>query len=630
MKFVKTSPALIAYAISAFLPFVVSAVDVEWTGAGANDKWKTSQNWSTDWCLPSSSDAVVFKGPWGEGKGRIADTESTQQTQSAIKFLNPLDEPMTIRGTGSAGGVKTGDTFYFGCGVGATGSAVFDGGTYSIPYYNKFKFASPGGGRADFVVTNDAVVKSGAFLLGEKATNNVVNITIAGGETSVYGITMQGVRGTNSVAVTGGRLLSVPWSGDSHSRIEIGTGSDGRSEFVVAGGCVIATNRNSTFNRGILAGGASNTLGRVEIRSGEVVTDGIVLGTSPFARAEYYQCGGLVRNVGNLVLGNYTAAAYKKIDAQVVFDGGVCSNKNIYIGHQRDKQTVGEMIVSNGLVVAEGKVLVANAGTGALIMEGGELIAVGGVVQHNNTGADSTSSRIRLNGGVLTTPYVVHVKHSGNPRASSLEFNGGTLRAASDTDILIGPTNELTVTVLENGGKIDTNGHRAVIPKEMSGAGALTKIGAGSLELTGANTYAGGTVVEEGLLVANATYAADVVLKGGGLLVPNRGKNPKVASLLVEGAGTLTTEIADGSCDCLRIDGAMTFEADAKLAIALSLPQDNQVRGTYALVSGLAGKATLDDFAVVPTKGYNVTLSLEAGVLYAKVRPASGLTLIIR
>ena len=408
----------------------------------------------------------------------------------------------------------------------------------------------------------------------------------------------------------------------------------------------MATNTGAVFSSGIIAGSASNATGRVEIHGGIVRTASIGLATSPFSRGEYYQDGGTLVNLGELALGSYSAQANKKMEAQAVFNGGISSNKTISVGHSRDRHTVGTMIVSNGLVCAD-NLYVANSGTGFLFVEGGELCIRGDVIQHNGTGevegGKSTESQIFLNGGVLSATRVMHCLHSGNPRFSRLVFNGGTLRAQADSDCLIGPnddelisyvggvgnTNEYEVALNGKGGTIDTAGHTVVIPKALTGDGALTKIGAGMLELTGKNLYRGGTIVREGSLVANAVYAPNVTLDGGSLLVPNRGEKPSVAALAVS-SGKLRTEISSSTCDTLQVAGDVTWNEGASLVVSPVLNPSEAIWGDFALLSGLSADVTLDRFSVEPVKGYDIRLSLKDGVLSARIRKNNGFKIIIR
>ncbi|WP_232807660.1 S8 family serine peptidase, partial [Serratia surfactantfaciens] len=51
---------------------------------------------------------------------------------------------------------------------------------------------------------------------------------------------------------------------------------------------------------------------------------------------------------------------------------------------------------------------------------------------------------------------------------------------------------------------------------DISGHGGLTKEGAGTLELTGANTYAGPTLVNQGRLAVNGSVTSDVSVQNGG------------------------------------------------------------------------------------------------------------------
>lgn len=626
------------------LTFASSAADRMWTGLGSDSKWTNPENWSAG--LPTAADSIFFRGPWATDVQLVADTESTQRIQAKVVFENPMAQPITLRGRGAEGGVKTDDSFYFGCGEEKTANVIFDGGTYSTPYYNKMRLATPYGGKVRWEIRGGANVKTGVLWLGHDATNNLTDVTLADGVLRTYGAELSGVGGTNTFRVTGGLFSSVPWSSGGGSRIDLATKKNGLSCLIVSGGTLVATNAGANAACGIFAGCASNSTGRVEIRGGVVRTASIGLATNPFTRGEYYQDGGTFVNLGTFALGRYAAAANKKMEALAVFNGGISSNLIISIGHSRDRHTVGTMIVSNGVVCAE-DLYVANSGTGFLFVEGGEMRIRGDVIQHKETGevegGKSTESQIFLNGGVLSATRVMHCLHKGNPRFSRLVFNGGTLRAQADSDCLIGPsddelisyvggvgnTNEYEVALNGMGGTIDTAGHAVVIPKALTGDGALTKIGAGTLELTGKNLYRGGTVVRGGSLVANAVYAPSVTLDGGSLFVPNRGEKPSVAALTVV-SGKLRTEISPSACDTLQVAGDVIWNEDASLIVSPVLNPSEAIWGDFALLSGLSADVTIDRFSVEPVKGYDVRLSLKDGVLSARIRKNNGFKIIIR
>jgi autotransporter-associated beta strand protein len=75
-----------------------------------------------------------------------------------------------------------------------------------------------------------------------------------------------------------------------------------------------------------------------------------------------------------------------------------------------------------------------------------------------------------------------------------IDFNGGTLRTTGSLNT------SLTISLLALGGTIDTNGFNSVFLGDIINSGALTKIGAGTLTLSGNNSYSGGTNILGGVL----------------------------------------------------------------------------------------------------------------------------------
>lgn len=126
-------------------------------------------------------------------------------------------------------------------------------------------------------------------------------------------------------------------------------------------------------------------------------------------------------------------------------------------------------------------------------------------------GADGTYN---LNGGLL---WAGQIKRGNASAANAVfNFNGGTLKPwVSSTTFMQGL---LTANVQSGGAIIDTTNLNITIAQPLLAAGGgLTKLGSGTLTLTGVNSYDGDTVVNNGTLVTSAGSFAG----GGGLTVAN-------------------------------------------------------------------------------------------------------------
>jgi fibronectin-binding autotransporter adhesin len=178
-----------------------------------------------------------------------------------------------------------------------------------------------------------------------------------------------------------------------------------------------------------------------------------------------------------------------------------------------------------------------------------------------------------------------------------------------------------TVTVGAGGGAVGVSNANTTLTltNSISGGGDLNKIGAGTLQLTAASTYSGGTAIVGGKLLANngtgsatgtgqvnvnstGTLAGSgfisgpVVVNSGGTLAPGDGIGAlSVGALTFNSSSTLSVEMKtsaslSAAADLLSSSGSLTIASGAILSLSNSTPGTTVPIGTkFTLISYLAG-----------------------------------------
>ena len=179
---------------------------------------------------------------------------------------------------------------------------------------------------------------------------------------------------------------------------------------------------------------------------------------------------------------------------------------------------------------------ITKAGRGTLVLSG------------TNT-AGGGARKTTINEGTLEISDLDNI--GGN--TGTLVFAGGTLRLSNaPSPVYSGDDISLrTITLLDGGGTIDTNGIDLALAGSVgSGIGGLTKAGAGNLTLNAAATYTGPTTVSAGTLTVGVNNAlgvgGDLTVGGGATLalgsssVSHRLVTTSGASPAITGTGTIT------------------------------------------------------------------------------------------
>ena len=179
-----------------------------------------------------------------------------------------------------------------------------------------------------------------------------------------------------------------------------------------------------------------------------------------------------------------------------------------------------------------------------------------------------------------------------------VDFNGGTLETTGSL------VTSRTISLLTLGGTIDTNGFNSIFSGNIINSGSLTKIGAGTLTLSGSNTYSGGTNILGGVL----SVSSDTNLGTGSISIGNN------AELLTTGA-----IFSSGKSITLVNGGGMLASANGAVA-------------TYTGVISGTGPLTIGDginqgtiFLSAPNT-YSGGTTINRGILEIGADNALGLT----
>lgn len=259
---------------------------------------------------------------------------------------------------------------------------------------------------------------------------------------------------------------------------------------------------------------------------------------------------------------------------QLFLNGGQISDNLGMIG--RNAGITGTATVTSGTWTNSSGLRVGYGGMGNLIVSGG-LVDVNGITtaawQTGSTGS-ITLSGIFGNQGTLFTTQLEEFIGTG-----TVTFNGGILKARADQSSFIHQFEPGDVTINVGGAFIFNDGFAIGISSVLGGTGGLTKQGFGTLTLSGANTYSGGTTV----------YLAKLLQGASGAFVAN-------TAYSVNNGGTL--DLNDFDLTASSLDGNTTGFVDLGTAhLTVDQTGDTQYAGAMIGTGGLikqgTGKLTL-------------------------------------
>jgi autotransporter-associated beta strand protein len=464
---------------------VISQADTTWTGATSQD-WNNAGNWNNG--LPSSGNGAIFIpiatgnypilansasagwdihiGDGGAANGRLDQTAGTLTTGSGNwAFIGVSGATGTYNITGSASfsasRINLGD--WNGTSVGTinintTGTVDAYGDVGDWWQNNSWHVGVDNGDVGIINLTNGTVHSYGNMWLGAFSGTGTFN---------QYG-------GTNNV---GGNLaLGRYWNGSSG--VSKGT-------YNISGGRLNA----GSINLGASGGGGDVMDGQLNVSgTGVANCEGDLIigpgGNSSSTAAVTIDAGGVV-NVASTTKRWLYVGQYDAINATLTVNGGSLNlNANTDL-----RFSVG-----------------GNTGVGVVNLNSGAITGgSGSVIAFNQGNSGSVNNTFNLNGGTLTIGQII-TGGSGGTRV--FNFNGGTLKPTVATASFFDSGVASAANVMAGGAIIDTAGYNITIGQALAdggGGGGLTKVGNGTLTLTGGYGYTGPTIVKAGTLAVDAS-----------------------------------------------------------------------------------------------------------------------------
>jgi autotransporter-associated beta strand protein len=497
--------AAVALALLSLAP-ATGAQIITWDGGGANNNWSSTANWNPDQAVPSGA-LMTFAGT----------TRLTPNNDLSGVSLQSLNF--------------------------AAGAGSFTLGGNAITMFS----SSPGlpfiqNSSSNAQLINNAITlgadtqvfaSAGALTLNGAIANGGRLLTVQGADTTTISGAISGNGGLTKTQ-TGTLVLS---GANSYSGATTITGGVVRlaADNTLPNASAVTVSGISTLDIGAF----SDTVGAVTLNSGTITgTTGVLTGTSYTVSqgtigASLGGIGGLTKN-GFGTLNLNSANTYT--GATTINDGTVVLGASERISN------------SSALVVNSGALLLFNgfsetvaslSGSGSVSVGSGAL-TISGAASTTFTGTLSgTGSFTKAGSGVLTLAGADNTFFGG-----TVTIDGGTVRITSPdrfplfNSLVVNSAGTFdlagsvwNVARLSGSGSVTlgpgtlafnpANGISSTFAGVISGSGRVQKIDQGSVTLSGANTYTGGTEIDAGTLRLGANNVladtGNVVVAGGTL-----------------------------------------------------------------------------------------------------------------
>lgn len=475
------------------------------SGANYNSRVQVSMDNGTNWVYDSSADAALSNAFRFDGAGRYIIWD--QAANSGANGGNVFYDNFSVVSTYAP--PPPPERVWTGAGTDDNWSTDANWGG-AAPVSGEpllFGLSARQNNNNDLVglTTPTLTFSNGGFVLGgtqlaiESAVNNLV--------------------GNNTI----GLPLDWPNTGPKSWQVAAGT------ELTLSGASSLATGGDHA----VYGGGTLRLTGSLDINANPafIISEG-----------KFVLDGGTFNSIGGFRIGSSVAASAPvevvvSNSASLTLEAGTA---NLRVGDGA-ADVVSRLIVNNGTLTMLGGSLGIPYAAGCT----GEVLQTGGLVKDCYVAFSDNGAGVgayALANGTLE-PFQIRRDIAGG--TATMRFNNAILRPAigANSDFMRG----LDVTEIQAGGLTIDASMDITIAQPLTGAGGITKVNTMATFLTGPNTYAGSTLVQEGKLVLPTvqTNAASVLVATGAELgvaraVPNASLT---ASSLSLGASTLSFDL---------------------------------------------------------------------------------------
>ncbi|WP_201314939.1 autotransporter-associated beta strand repeat-containing protein [Dyella sp. EPa41] len=255
----------------------------------------------------------------------------------------------------------------------------------------------------------------------------------------------------------------------------------------------------------------------------------------------------------------------------------------------------------------------------------GDTTSLVGDITNNAALVFNQSTDGSFSGGISGNGSVTKLGTGTVTLAGANSYTGGTTIAAG---AIQGTTTSLQGAITNNASLIFNQATDGVFTGAISGSGSLTKSGAGNVTLSGANTYAGGTTISGGTLQGDTTSLQGAITDNAALVFDQAGAGTfsgvisGSGSVTKQGVGTVILTGANAYTGGTTVAaGALvgsTVSLQGNIVDNASLVFDQAVDGTYAGNLSGAGSLTKSGAGVLTLSGastYSGGTTITAGAL---------------